>query len=263
MGTKRRKQHQRGHIESSNDDIARSRRERKRLLEKLPAISLMPSRPMNRWHEEDYSGLDLDAMTKRLADIYCDLARDGSVDSAEQILYQFIESVTLTDKDNWCGSVPWVYMCYIAAAFSKILSGEHADTALGLKSKKAGRRPGTRTHDKQALGAACCYLIDHGYASEDAIEDLRRQTGADRRTIQRARAVLMEKLDHPGIDAKLLVKHYMSPYAAEIDAILTAAKSRDARESAPMSGNSPGHSKETAHERCTTPHRKGARGNRT
>jgi len=114
------------------------------------------------------------------------LARQDDTDAAREILRDFAEAVLLSSEPKWIAPIPWHFALYIAEAFHKILKDDSADAsrALGLRPNKAGR-PRDATN-KSRLGAAYWLLVRHDRKSEDAIKILSKETGADRRTIQRA-----------------------------------------------------------------------------
>lgn len=114
-------------------------------------------------------------------------ARAGDMDAAREILGDFVRSVRQHSKRSWRGPNHYLYARYITDAFERILSGEPADIALGVRSSKAGRPKGLRTHDARAIAAGYWLLRRKGLKSEQANAKLQNLTGADRTTVQNAR----------------------------------------------------------------------------
>jgi hypothetical protein len=115
-------------------------------------------------------------------------ARAGNTDAAREILEDFVRSVRRHSKRSWPGPIHLAYARFLADAFQAILSGSKKDAsiALGVKSSRAGRRRGAVTHDAIALAAAFWLLRRHGLKPEKSIALIRKLTGADRSTVQKA-----------------------------------------------------------------------------
>jgi len=115
------------------------------------------------------------------------LAGEGDTEAARDILRGFIEAALLTDQRDWPAQLPVAWVQYLADAFRQILDSDaDAARALGLKSSKAGRPQGTKTHDEVRLAAAYWLMVRRGVRPERANERIRQATGADRTTIQGA-----------------------------------------------------------------------------
>ena len=110
------------------------------------------------------------------------------MEAARDILRDVAETIELSSERRWVAPVPWHYALYIAEAFRKIVDDDNIDAslALGIRPNKAGRPRGATTHNKIQLAAAYWLLVRRGSKPEDAIRLLSKETGADRRTIQRA-----------------------------------------------------------------------------
>lgn len=138
------------------------------------------------------------------------LAREGDTEAARDLLKQFVLAVALAHPDDWPRQLPMECAQYIAEAFRRIVDDNvGAAKALGLVKNKAGRpKGGGITHDPVKLGSAYWLLLHRGYAPEQANEAIRRATGADRRTIQRARYTCsaLEHADDPLLVAILSEK---------------------------------------------------------
>ncbi len=116
-----------------------------------------------------------------------DQALNGNTDAARRILEDFVRSVWQHSKRSWCGPNHYVYARYLADALQRVLEGEQASIALGVKNSRPGRRKGSVTHDAVALAAAFWLLNRRGLATEKCNELLCRLTGADRTTVQDSR----------------------------------------------------------------------------
>ncbi len=115
-----------------------------------------------------------------------DEARGGNTEAAVDILREFAEAVDLSSEHGSQVRVPSAHSRYIAEAFRKIIDQDmDAGLALGIKTSKAGRPKGTKTHNDVELAAAYWFLIRQGHRPEEA-NSLLEKTGVDRRTIQRA-----------------------------------------------------------------------------
>ena len=128
---------------------------------------------------------------KRLSAICADVvsqALGGDTDAAKRILGDFVRSVRQHSKRSWPGPNHYLYARYLANAVQRVLDGEHASIALGVKSSRSGRRKGSVTHNAKALAAAFWLLHRKGIATERCNEMLFQLTGADRTTVQGARA---------------------------------------------------------------------------
>lgn len=157
-------------------------------------------------------------------------ARAGDEGAARAILSDFVGAVDARSERAWptlSAPIDWAYARFLADAFQRILNGADAAVALGVKNSRAGRRTGTRTHDREALAAAYWLIRRKGIAPERAAGLLGKRTGADRRTIQRAsvengNAAYRHPKLIPDDDLKAVAK----PYAAAIAAILAAERRR-------------------------------------
>ena len=104
-----------------------------------------------------------------------------------EILEDFVRSVRQHSKRSWCGPNHYVYARYLADALQRILDGNDASIALGVKNSRPGRRKGSVTHSAKALAAAFWLLHRKGFPTEKCNELLWRLTGADRTTVQNSR----------------------------------------------------------------------------
>lgn len=121
------------------------------------------------------------------------LAREGDTQAAREILHEIADVLEIAARDISIPTslgdliLPWECAEYVAQSFRKILDrNEDAAKALGLKTARAGRPRGTKTHDEVRLAAAYWLMRRGGQTPERANELLRKATGADRRTIQNA-----------------------------------------------------------------------------
>jgi hypothetical protein len=115
------------------------------------------------------------------------LARAGNTEAARDILREFAVAAALTSEQDWPSQIQWAFVQYIAQGFRDIVEQNvDADRALGLKEPKAGRPPGTQTHNHVALAAAYWLMVRRGLRPEQANEQIRSSTGADRTTVQAA-----------------------------------------------------------------------------
>lgn len=116
-----------------------------------------------------------------------DEARGGNTEAAIDILREFAEAVDISTEHGSQVHIPSAHSRYIAEAFRKIVDQDmDANLALGIKTSKAGRPKGKKTHNDVELAAAYWFLIRLGHRPEEANSLLAEKTGADRRTIQRA-----------------------------------------------------------------------------
>jgi hypothetical protein len=152
-------------------------------------------------------------------------ARDP--EAAREVLADFVGAINQYSMRTWSGPIEWQYARYVADCFAQILAGKDATRALNLTRKKGkgtGRLKGkTRTRDKEALGASWWFLIRQGLKPETATKRLSQETGADRRTIQRA---AKEDGNYaykwPQLVDDEALKAVVKPYAAIIARILAA-----------------------------------------
>jgi hypothetical protein len=115
-------------------------------------------------------------------------ARNGNIEAAKTIIDDFVRSVRQHSKRSWCGPIHYVYARYLAEALQRVMDGDDARVALGVKSARPGRRQGSVIHDPKALAAGYWLLIRKGLAPEKSIELIGALTEADRTTVQSARA---------------------------------------------------------------------------
>jgi hypothetical protein len=185
---------------------------------------------MQRWEWEGGRVMPVEGRKRAFNEEYANAAaaaaQAGDTNAAREIFSDFAATIDRYSERTWRGSIPWAYVRYIADAFGRVLSGESksAGHALGIKTSAPGRPVGRhKYHDEEALAAAYWFLVRHGYKPETANKRLSKETGADRRTIQKA---AMNKLnlcfgDRGKFDDDEL-KNAMGPYAVKIEMILAA-----------------------------------------
>jgi hypothetical protein len=116
-----------------------------------------------------------------------DQALNGNTDAAKRILEDFVRCVRQHSKRSWCGPNHYIYARYLADALQRVVDGDDASIALGIKNSRPGRRKGSVTHNAKALAAAFWLLNRKGFPTEKCNELIERITRADRTTIQSAR----------------------------------------------------------------------------
>jgi hypothetical protein len=126
------------------------------------------------------------------------LATGGDIEVARDILGEVAETLDLSVP------IPRDYAQYIAGAFRRILGGTDAALALGIRTKQAGRPRGRVTHNAVALAAAYWLLVRSGRRPGHANDLVANETGADRRTIQRAARACSSFQDRELFDEKTL-----------------------------------------------------------
>src|SRR5690606_7525851 len=78
-------------------------------------------------------------------------AREGDREAIFEILQDFIGATEQRTEKNWNGHIEYKFAAFLADSFEKILNGIDPGKALGLKTSKAGRKPGTQFHDPEVL----------------------------------------------------------------------------------------------------------------
>jgi len=184
-------------------------------------------------------------------------AKDGNTEAAIDILREFVGAIDQYSEKSWDGPIYWEHAVYIAEAFEKIVRAAmradrtgmtkwedfntgpaepDANLALGIKSSKAGRRQGVRTHNRDALAAALNLLLVHGIQAKQAKLHLHQETGAAIRTIEIANKEngtyrwYLEKSKVPNASAEdrewaiECIKDGAAPYAQKIERILVARR---------------------------------------
>jgi hypothetical protein len=105
-------------------------------------------------------------------------AQAGDLDAAREILCSFVRHAR-------GHKFPEPYLQHLAAAISRILDGEDAQAAFGIRKPGAGRRASNRTREKaRAIAAGVELLQRHGKTKAQAIAIL--EQNFSRPTINRA-----------------------------------------------------------------------------
>lgn len=160
-------------------------------------------------------------LNERYCQLIAERAAQGDCEAAREILDDFIGAISQYSERSWHGAIYYCYAKYLADCFQQILSGKEPALALNLKSSKAGRRKGVKTHNYEALAAAFNLLVRNGFPPEKAKAELRKAIGVDRTTIDRARKENWHFRFPKWIEDEIL-KVAAKPYAAIISKILTA-----------------------------------------
>jgi hypothetical protein len=130
-------------------------------------------------------------------------ARRGNTEAAIDILREFVDTVELSSNRDV--PIPWHSARYLADAFRKIIDHDmDAALALGIRTDKAGRPRGMKMHNEVELAAAYCLLVRRGFKPEEANKLVGKETGADRRTVQRATKACSTFGDRSLIDDEVL-----------------------------------------------------------
>lgn len=114
-------------------------------------------------------------------------ASAGDTEAARAVLEAFAFAVECESEKSWNGRVKFSHADYVARAIRRILRGEDAALALGIKTSNAGRRPGTVVHDPEAIAAVYYLLRRGGYSDEMAKSTMKDRIGASDGTIRAAK----------------------------------------------------------------------------
>ena len=158
-------------------------------------------------------------------------ARAGDVEAARDALEDFAEAVENVasfrePEKAWSGPIPWQIAEYLTGAFRQILNGTDPTHALNLVGKQRGRRKGKSvTHNLDALAASFWLLRRNGLSVEEANKALRRELGADRATVYRARKEY-QAYEFPKLINDEILKVALRPYAAKVKTILESRRTK-------------------------------------
>ncbi len=156
------------------------------------------------------------------AAVYAELdakrARAGDIEAARSILDEFI-GMFYAGNGSLAG-VHFHHARYLAEAFQRIIDGEQADTALGVKNSAPGRRQSDRTEqEKDAIAAGVELLCRNGLSRSQAISALEVE-GFSKSKIQRALKDNKWTADEDLDSLKVIAK----PIASKIRKIVDATR---------------------------------------
>jgi hypothetical protein len=119
--------------------------------------------------------------------VVANLARGGDTEAARGILQDFVDAASAGGERSWHEHVPWPHAEYIAEAFQKMLTVEpDAAKALGIKTSRAGRRPGAVNYDTVTLAATYWLLRRRGRTYGQAMSAMEPAAGVEASTIRKA-----------------------------------------------------------------------------